>query len=270
MKKFPLNLKSGRTTQYTFQVKTISPFNILVYLLSSLFLFFFIKALTGTRNIAVALCVSVLIVPIQIERSRAFKFAHELAQTWPEVIDQLVSGIHSGLSLSESVMALSLRGPGVSRKVFSRITELHLSGTSFNDSMFALKEMCRSVEADLIAETLMIARNLGGRDIGIVLRMLGEYFRENLALREEIKAKHGWIKNSAVLASLAPWILLIILSTQESTRSTYATATGLLVLLSGAGLTVIAFIWMNIVGRIPEPPRVFSIREKSALEAVQS
>jgi len=270
MKSVSLSLKDRKTQRLLFQEKTFSLFNISLYLLSSLFLFFFIRALTGTRNIAIAICLSALIVPMQIERSKAFKFAHELTETWPEAIDQLVSGIHSGLSLSESVMALSLRGPGVSRKVFSRIMDLHLGGSSFNDSMVALKDMCRSVEADLVAETLMIARNLGGRDVGIVLRLLGEYFRENLALREEIKAKHGWIKNSAVLASLAPWILLIILSTQESTRSTYATATGLLVLLSGAGFTVIAFIWMNIVGQIPELPRVFSVKENIALEATQS
>jgi len=270
MKKATLMLKSNVTFKDLFQEKKFSPFDISLYVFVIVFLFLFVRALTGTRNIAFALCLSALIVPIQIERAKAFKFAHELAQAWPEVIDQLVSGIQSGLSLSESVMTLSLRGPSISRKIFSTIADLHLSGLSFEQSMIELKKICRCIEADLVAESLIIARNLGGRDVGIVLRLLGEYFRENLALREEIKAKHGWIKNSAVLASLAPWILLIILSTQESTRSTYATTTGFSVLLCGAGLTVLAFIWMNIVGRIPEQPRIFSVRETNTREVARS
>ena len=241
--------------------RVLNPFSIVLYFISSIFLFLFINSLTGTRNIAFALCISALVIPIQIERSKRSKFADELSQAWPEVIDQLVSGIQSGLSLSESVVALSLRGPRVSRKVFSTVAELHIRGMSFNDSMLEFKNICKSMEADLIAESLMVARNLGGRDVGIVLRLLGEYFRENLALREEIKAKHGWIKNSAILASLAPWILLIILSSQESTRTTYASVSGLLVLLCGAGLTLTAFLWMHIVGRIPVVPRLFAIKE---------
>ena len=246
------------------------PFSIVLYFISSIFLFLFINSLTGTRNIAYALCVSALVIPIQIERSKRSKFADELSHAWPEVIDQLVSGIQSGLSLSECVIALSLRGPRVSRKVFSTIAELHIRGVSFNDSMLEFKKICKSMEADLIAESLIVARNLGGRDVGIILRLLGEYFRENLALREEINAKHGWIKNSAILASLAPWILLIILSSQESTRTTYTSVSGLFILLCGAGLTLTAFLWMNIVGRIPVVPRLFAVKELNSHKEFKS
>ena len=246
--------------------KKLTFFSVTLYILTYLFLFLFVYSLTGTRNIAIAMCIAALIIPIQVERSRSAKVSQELEKSWPEVIDHIVSGLQSGLSLSECIMTLSMRGPAVSRKIFSEIANLHVNGMNFSDVMNQLKVRSNSAEADLISESLIIARKLGGRDIGIVLRLLGEYFRDNVALREEIKAKQSWIKNSAVLASLAPWLLLMILSTQASTRATYSTASGMLVLMCGAGITLIAFIWMNVVGRIPEPPRLFADKRLKARE----
>jgi tight adherence protein B len=86
---------------------------------------------------------------------------------------------------------------------------------------------------------------------------LGDFLRQDLALRREIEVKHGWIKNSAHLSAAAPWILLLLLSTQPSTAAAYSTTTGAMILLAGLVLTGIAYIWMSRLGRLPQTPRVF-------------
>jgi tight adherence protein B len=78
-----------------------------------------------------------------------------------------------------------------------------------------------------------------------------------LALRREIEVKHGWIKNSAHLSAAAPWILLLLLSTQPSTAAAYSTPTGAMILIAGLVMTGVAYIWMNRLGRLPQTPRVF-------------
>ena len=103
----------------------------------------------------------------------------------------------------------------------------------------------------------MIAKSLGGSELLQILRTLGDFLRQDLALRREIDVKHGWIKNSAHISAAAPWILLLLLSTQPSTAVAYSTPTGALVLIVGLFMTAIAYLWMNHLGRLPQTPRVF-------------
>jgi tight adherence protein B len=79
-----------------------------------------------------------------------------------------------------------------------------------------------------------------------------------LALRAEIQAKHSWVKNSAALAAIAPWILLLLLATQPNTLQAYTSGSGFAILITGAVLTVVAYFWMEKVGKLSETPRIFS------------
>jgi tight adherence protein B len=87
--------------------------------------------------------------------------------------------------------------------------------------------------------------------------MVGDFIRQDLALRKEIEVKHGWIKNSAHLSAAAPWLLLLLLSTQPATAAAYATSTGVIILIAGIFMTAVAYLWMNKLGALPKPPRVF-------------
>jgi tight adherence protein B len=86
---------------------------------------------------------------------------------------------------------------------------------------------------------------------------VGTFLRQDLALRREIEVKHGWIKNSAHLSAAAPWLLLLLLSTQPATSRAFSTTTGIFILIIGLAMTAVAYIWMNRLGRLPELPRVF-------------
>ncbi len=180
-----------------------------------------------------------------------------LVAAWPEVIDHLMSGIQSGLSLSESLAGLATRGPEVLRPSFVTFKEnLFLSG----DLTEAIEELRRSFAhhgSDQIFEALLIAKTLGGSELLQILRTLGDFLRQDLALRREIEVKHGWIKNSAHISAAAPWILLLLLSTQPITATAYSTVGGAMILIAGLFKTAIAYIWMNRLGRLPVMPRVF-------------
>jgi tight adherence protein B len=180
-----------------------------------------------------------------------------LVAAWPEVIDHLMSGIQSGLSLTESLAGLSTRGPEVLRPGFTYFkTTLYASG-DLTQSIKELKALFAHHGSDQIFEALIISKALGGSELLQILRALGDFLRQDLALRREIEVKHGWIKNSAHLSAAAPWILLLLLSTQPSTAAAYSTPSGAMVLIAGLVMTAIAYIWMNRLGRLPQTPRVF-------------
>jgi len=100
---------------------------------------------------------------------------------------------------------------------------------------------------------------LGGAELISILRLLGNYIREDLTLRREIAVKHNWIRNSAHMSAAAPWLLLLLLSTQPSTVEAFGTSTGILILLVGLGLTAAAYSWMNWLSHLPEPNRIFGL-----------
>jgi tight adherence protein B len=180
-----------------------------------------------------------------------------LIAAWPEVIDHLMSGIQSGLSLTESLAGLSTRGPEVLRPAFTQFkTALYGSG-DLTQAIEELKALFAHHGSDQIFEALIISKALGGSELLQILRSLGDFLRQDLALRREIEVKHGWIKNSAHLSAAAPWILLLLLSTQPSTAAAYSTPTGAMILIAGLVMTGIAYIWMNRLGRLPQTPRVF-------------
>jgi tight adherence protein B len=180
-----------------------------------------------------------------------------LIAAWPEVIDHLMSGIQSGLSLTESLAGLSTRGPEVLRPAFTQFKATLYGSGDLTQAIDELKALFAHHGSDQIFEALIISKALGGSELLQILRSLGDFLRQDLALRREIEVKHGWIKNSAHLSAAAPWILLLLLSTQPSTAAAYSTPTGAMILIAGLVMTAIAYIWMNRLGRLPQTPRVF-------------
>ncbi len=175
----------------------------------------------------------------------------------PEMIDILISGVQSGLSLNESLTGLSQRGPEIFKVEFQRFAENLYSQGNFSKALIEVKESIAHPSFDQVIEALLIARELGGAELLTILRLLGKFIREDLSLRREIEVKQNWIKNSAHLSAAAPWILLLLLSTQPSTTEAFSTATGVLILGAGLAITAIAYLWMNSLSRIPVPTRIF-------------
>ena len=212
-----------------------------------------------TRSLVIALAFGALAAGISYVTVRTKTHINEAAliAAWPEVIDHLMSGIQSGLSLTESLAGLSTRGPEILRPAFVQFrTNLHGSG-DLTMAIDELKAMFSHHGSDQIFEALLISKTLGGSELLQILRTLGDFLRQDLALRREIDVKHGWIKNSAHISAAAPWILLLLLSTQPSTAKAYSTAAGAMILFAGLVMTAIAYLWMNRLGRLPQTPRVF-------------
>jgi tight adherence protein B len=212
-----------------------------------------------TRSVVIALAFGTLASGIAFVTVRAKNNLNEAAliAAWPEVIDHLMSGIQSGLSLTESLAGLSTRGPEVLRPAFIQFKATLYGSGDLTQAIEELKAVFAHHGSDQIFEALIISKALGGSELLQILRSLGDFLRQDLALRREIEVKHGWIKNSAHLSAAAPWILLLLLSTQPSTAAAYSTPTGAMILIAGLVMTAIAYIWMNRLGRLPQTPRVF-------------
>ena len=219
--------------------------------------FLAIYLITASTLFASAFSLLVLAFTYVIIKNRSGKLELEIASSWPEVIDHLISGIQSGMSLTEALTELSVRGPLVMRPLFARFKSQILEDGDFDLALARLSEKFGSHASDQIFEALLISKSLGGSQLLTILRTLGNFLRQDLALRNEISVKQSWIKNSAHLSSAAPWLLLLLLAMQPTTVAAFTTPTGAGILFLGLALTALAYIWMSYLSRLPTVPRVF-------------
>jgi tight adherence protein B len=218
---------------------------------------FAITFLSSSISIASAFALMATVITYIFLATRAKRQETKFELLWPDVVDHLITGIQSGMSLVESLSQLAERGPRELAPYFAEFNRQIRKNGDFNSAIRWLQNQFSHYASDQIFEALILSRSLGGTHLLQILRMVGDFIRQDLALRKEIEVKHGWIKNSAHLSAAAPWLLLLLLSTQPATAAAYATGTGVVILVSGIFMTAIAYLWMNKLGALPKPPRVF-------------
>jgi tight adherence protein B len=193
-----------------------------------------------------------------ISASKLRRAAVNRDNSWPEVLDLIISSLQSGASISESLANLGKIAPAAVRDNFARFTKNLAQGEKFEDCLSKLKADFADPISDQLFETLYFAARFGSKNTIKVLRELSEYVAADLSTRSEIQIRFGWIKNSANLAALAPWVLFLILRTQENAKAAYLQPTGQLILVLGVVATLIAYLWMNKIANLPKAKRLFT------------
>ena len=107
-----------------------------------------------------------------------------------------------------------------------------------------------------LVETLRLAREVGGSDLGRLLRTLSAFLREDARTRGELESRQAWAVNAARLAVAAPWLVLALLSLRPEAVEAYDSTAGLVVLATGGALSVVAYRLMVRIGRLPREERV--------------
>lgn len=224
----------------------------------ALMLMTLLTGLALTRSPAIAACFAVLagLVPGALVRARARRRQRDLREVWPEVVDHLASGVRAGLSLPEAVAQLGDRGPAELREPFRRFAQDYRATGRFGTCLDALKARLADPVADRIVEALRLTREVGGTDLGRLLRTLAGFLRDDVRVRGELEARQSWTVNGARVAVAGPWVVLAFLATRPETAHAYDSAAGIAVLVSGAVCSLVAYRLMLRIGRLPEEARV--------------
>ena len=206
--------------------------------------------------IALAFALFAGLGPRSLLRWRARQRAGELRAVWPEVVDNLASAVRAGLSLPEAVAAIAERGPQVLRPAFRRFADDYRASGRFGPSLDRLKDQLADPVADRLVEALRLAREVGGGELGRLLRTLSTFLREDARTRAELETRQGWTVNAARLAVAAPWLLIAVLSLRPQAVAAYNTAAGGFVLAIGGAVSLVAYRLMLRIARLPIERRV--------------
>ncbi len=217
-----------------------------------------VLAVSATPPVALAFALLAAYLPIAVLAGRARRRQRELAEVWPEAVDHLASGVRAGLSLPEALAGLAVRGPEPLQPAFRAFAiDYHASGR-FEDALLRLKDRLADPVGDRVVEALRIAREVGGGELGRLLRNLSGYLRDDARTRQELEARQAWTVNGARLAVAAPWLVLLTMAFQSEVIRRYSSPAGVVVLAIGAASCLLAYRVMVRIGRLPAERRILA------------
>lgn len=217
-----------------------------------------VQAITQTPPVAVVFGAMGAWLPVAVVTGRARRRQRELAEVWPDAVDNLISAVRAGMSLPDALSALGTRGPEPLREPFERFALDYQVTGRFGESLDRLKDRLADPVGDRVVEGLRIAREVGGGELGRLLRNLSTYLRDDVRTRSEMEARQAWTVNGARLAVAAPWLVLLFMSFQPDVIQRYASPTGAAILTAGAIVCVVAYRLMMRIGRLPIERRILS------------
>ncbi len=221
----------------------------------SVSIFLVVLAWTGAWSVSAAVALMALPLPAAVVLSRSRHRVATARAAWPDIVDSLVAGVRSGGGLPELLVDLADSGPPALRPQFERFAVDYRADGRFDIALARLKDRLADPVADRIIEALRLAREVGGSDLSALLRDLGVLLREESRVRGELEARQSWTVNAARLGVVAPWLVLVIISAQTQAARAYSTPQGVLVLVGGALATVVAYLAMQRIGRLPTERR---------------
>lgn len=236
---------------------SVSPVQLVVIqALGAGIVLFVVLLISGTVAVAVAFGVFAFRGPPALVRRLRNRRVIELRELWPEIVDNLSSAVRAGMSLPEAIAGLGTRGPEPLRPAFLRFAADYRANGRFSDCLDRLKVALADPVGDRICESLRMAREVGGTDLGRLLRTLSAFLREDARTRAELETRQGWTVNAARLAVAAPWLVLLLLATQSTTLVAYDSSAGVLVIAIGGAVCFVAYRAMLRIGRLPAERRV--------------
>jgi tight adherence protein B len=211
-----------------------------------------------SRTVTVSLVFGLMAgyLPFAMLVGRARRRQRELAEVWPEAVDNLSSAVRAGMSLPDALTQLGHRGPEPLREPFLAFGADYQVTGRFGESLDRLKQRLADPVGDRVVEGLRIAREVGGGELGGLLRNLSGFLREDARTRSELESRQAWTVNGARLAVAAPWLVLLMLCFQREVIARYASPAGVVVLAGGAALCLVAYRLMVRIGRLPTERRV--------------
>lgn len=206
--------------------------------------------ITSIPGLGVVAGITTVAVPWAVTRARAARRSRFVAEEWPGVIDELISALRSGGTITAAMSLLAESSRGVI-STGARDFMIAVSTTSdVSGSLSLAKRVWASAVGDRVIETLRLAGECGGSGVMHGLVALARDVRRESSVQAEVRARATWIRVAAVVGALAPWIAVLVLGTRPEGRQAFGTIEGTLVLLVGYAVTVVAYL---LVSRIAAP-----------------
>ena len=179
-------------------------------------------------------------------------------EAWPRMIDEIrVQTTSMGRPIPQALFDVGKRGPEELRPAFDAAHREWLLTTDFPRTIQVLKERLADPTADMAAETLLIAHELGGADLDLRLEALAEDRRQDVQGRKDARSRQAGARFARMFVLAVPAGMALAGISIGNGRAAYRTMTGQVVVMIALLLVIGCWVWAGRVMRLPEQQRVF-------------
>lgn len=158
-----------------------------------------------------------LVLPDIFVRFMKSRYRERFNSQIVEVIHMVVTSLRAGLSLSQSVEAVSTELSPPASHEFGLVVKSNKMGLTLDESLISLKKRMNLEDLGLMLNAILIAKETGG-NVTDVLEQLSNTIREKRKLYEKVKTLTTQGKLQAYLMSLIPIAFAMFI---KSTSPTY-------------------------------------------------
>lgn len=194
--------------------------------------------------------------PILRARSAAVRRRQAIAHCWPDAIASIIAGVRAGIALPECCQALAAGGPAELRAAFQAFAATYGATGSFEAALSRVQDVLQEPVADRVIAVLLMTHQVGGNDLVRVLRASSDMVREDMHIRNEVKARWSWTVTAAKVAAAAPVIVLVLMGARPEGAAAYTSPAGVTTVLAGSVATWVGYRLMLRAARLPEDQRM--------------
>jgi tight adherence protein B len=214
--------------------------------------------LFGSIVAAVACAAFAASMPVASYRRRRERRREAAQDAWPRLIEELRIRTGSlGRSIPQALIEVGLRGPDELRPAFEAAQREWLLSTDFERSLAVLKAQLADPTVDIIAETLLVAHEIGGGALDRRLAALAEDRLADLQGRKDALAHQAGARFARKFVLIVPLGMAAAGMSVGNGRHAYQSGTGQTLVLVAIALTGACWVWAGRVMRLPVDGRVF-------------
>jgi tight adherence protein B len=218
-------------------------------------------ALFAGLPVAVTVAVVGALAPAAVVRRRQVRRREQARDAWPRLLEELrLQVVSVGRSVPQALVEVGGRAPEELRPAFAAFTREWQRSTDLDRALDVLKAQLADPAADAVCETLLVAHEVGGRDVDRRLRELVADRTTDVSQRRDARAKQAGARFARGFVLIVPVGMALVGLAIGDGRAAYATpGAQLLVLAAIAGIAA-CWLWAGRLLRLPEPDRVFVAR----------
>lgn len=200
-----------------------------------------------------------VLLPWGSARRRRVERREAARDHWPQLLEEVRLGVTSlGRSIPQALFAAGRHAPDDMRRAFADAERVWSLSTDLAAALTVLRDRVDDPTADTIAETLLVAHEVGGVDIGTRLSHLAADRARDLANRRDARAQQAGARFARQAVLAVPLGMALVGLSIGRGREAYATATGQLAVLVALVLLAGCWVWSGTLLRLPDEPRVWT------------
>lgn len=204
-------------------------------------------------------------IPVASARARRRSRVELAREAWPRMIEEIrLQAVTLGRSIPQALLHVGLSGPEDMRPAFLAAQREWLVSTDFDRTLSVLKAQLADPTADTVAETLLIAHEVGGTDVDQRLRALIDDRSEDLQSRKDARSKQAGVRFARYFVLIVPIGMALVGLSIGDGREAFGSFQAQVLIAVALGLMAVCWIWAAQLLKLPGIDRVFYEDQRTA------